>query len=88
MSGLIIYFPKYNEVKKLMKANTMNSENYSSEMLLSIEQTIFAVRKTYGRFDARHFNTVMTLLDHDWLPSDIPVLLPEPFITDISMNDI
>ena len=88
MSGKIIYFPKYNEVKKLMQANNMNSENYSDEMLISIEQAIFSVRKTHGRFDARHFNAVITLLEHDWLPSDIPVLLPEPFITDISMNDI
>jgi hypothetical protein len=84
MSGFIINFPKHNEVKKLMQAKKINSEDYSDEMLTSIEQAIFAVRYTHGLFEPRRFNAVITLLEHDWLPSDIPFLLPEPFINNIA----
>jgi len=78
MSGVIVNFPQHYEVKKLMIEHNLAENDFSSEKLTEIEQAISAVRRTHGLFEPRHFNALITLLNHDWLPEDIPVLLPEP----------
>ena len=57
-----------------MKYNIIDS-NVEKKL---IKEAISAVRKTHGVFLELHFNAVIQLLAHDWLPSDIPVLLPAP----------
>lgn len=65
----------------LIVENNLVIEEFSNEMLVEIEHAISAIRKTHGLFETRHFKPILTLLDHDWLPEDIPVLLPEaPFM--------
>jgi len=61
-----------------MVEHNLTIDDISSEVLVEIEQAISAIRKTHGLFDTRHFKPILTLLDHDWLPEDIPVLLPPP----------
>lgn len=78
ISALIINFPRHYEVKKLIVKHNLAIEEFSNEMLVEIEQAILAIRKTHGLFDTKSFKPILTLLEHDWLPEDIPVLLPPP----------
>lgn len=61
-----------------MVEHNLTIDDFSSEVLIEIEQAISAIRKTHGLFDAKNFKQILRLLEHDWLPEDIPVLLPPP----------
>jgi len=71
----VIAFPKYIEVDSLLMKYNIIDSNVEKKL---IKEAISAVRKTHGVFLELHFNAVIQLLAHDWLPSDIPVLLPAP----------
>ncbi len=78
ISALILNFPRHYEIRKLMVEHNLAVGDFSNEILTEIEQAILAIRKTHGLFDITHFKQILRLLDHDWLPEDIPVLLPPP----------
>lgn len=69
----VIAFPQYIEVNELLRKHNVVTDNIDKE---HIRQTIDEIRQSHGVFQEKHFVTVLTLLSHDWLPSDIPVLLP------------
>jgi len=71
----VIAFPKYIEVDSLLMKYNIIDSNVEKKL---IKEAISAVRKTHGAFQERHFMSIIQLLAHDWLPSDIPVLLPAP----------
>ncbi|MGK0270785.1 MAG: hypothetical protein ACI88H_001435 [Cocleimonas sp.] len=71
----VIAYPQFVEVNFLL--NKYDLKNNSIDKSL-IKSAITEVRKTHGVFQERHFKAVVQLLVHDWLPSDIPVLLPSP----------
>jgi hypothetical protein len=71
----VIAFPKYIEVDFLINKYNL-TDNIIDKTL--IREAIAEIRKVHGLFQEHHFNAVIQLLEHDWLPSDIPVLLPCP----------
>lgn len=71
----VFAFPAYNEVDLLLKK--YNVIDCDVDKLL-VKEAIAAIRKTHGLFEYRLFEPVIELLAHDWLPSDIPILLPAP----------
>jgi hypothetical protein len=78
ISALKLNFPRHYEKRKLMVEHNLTIDDFSSEMLVEIGQSISAIRKTHGLLDTKHFKPIQTLLVHDWLPEDISVLLPQP----------
>lgn len=71
----VIVFPAYNEVDLLLKKYHIVDSDIDKTL---VKDAIIAIRKTHGVFQERHFKAVIQLLEHQWLPSDIPVLLPAP----------
>lgn len=71
----VITLPEYKEVDLLL--NKYNIIDSDVDKLL-VKKTIAAIRRTHGIFQERHFEPLIQLLAQDWLPSDIPVLLPAP----------
>ncbi len=78
ISALIIDFPRHYEVKMLIAENNLVIEEFSNEILVEIEHAISAIRKAHGLFNTSHFKPILEFLEHDWLPEDIPMLLPQP----------
>jgi hypothetical protein len=71
----VIAFPKYNEVDFLL--SKYNSSDIDIDKSL-VREAILEIRKVHGLLNETHFTAIIQLLEHQWLPSDIPVLLPEP----------
>ncbi|WP_019030063.1 hypothetical protein [Colwellia piezophila] len=71
----VIAFPRYCEVELLMNRYGIKNNDIDKQL---VKVAITEVRKTHGVFQERHFKAVVQLLAHDWLPTDIPVLLPPP----------
>lgn len=71
----VIAFPEYFEVELLLKRYSVKDNNIDKSL---IKAAIFEIRKTNGLFEEHRFMAVIELLEHDWLPTDIPVLLPSP----------
>ncbi len=71
----VIAFPEYNEVDLLLKKYNIIDSDVDKAL---VKEAIAAIRRTHGIFQERHFRAIVQLLEHDWLPSDIPVLLPAP----------
>ncbi len=71
----IIVFPELFEVELLMKKYGIKENDIDKQL---VKLAITEIRKTHGVFQERHFKAVVQLLAHDWLPTDIPVLLPPP----------
>ena len=78
MSAVILNFPRHHEIKKLITQNKLLGMNFTSQRLDELESAISCIRKTHGKFNPEHFEIVLKYIEHDWLPSDIPVLLPRP----------
>lgn len=71
----VITLPEYKEVDLLL--NKYNIIDSDVDKLL-VKKAIAAIRRTHGVFEYRLFEPLIQLLEHDWLPSDIPILLPAP----------
>ncbi len=71
----VIAFPKYNEIDFLINRYRITDMSIDKSL---VREAIIEIRKVHGVFQKRHFEAVVQLLEHDWLPSDIPVLLPSP----------
>ncbi len=69
----IIEFPLYREVDSLIIQYNLSDEKLDKPL---VREAIFEIRKTHGIFREHHLSIIIQLLNHDWLPSDIPVLLP------------
>jgi len=71
----VIAYPQFVEVDFLLNKYDQKNKNVDK---LQIKTAIAQVRKTHGVFQEQHFKAVVQLLANDWLPTDIPVLLPPP----------
>jgi hypothetical protein len=71
----VIAFPEYTEVDLLLKKYKIVDSDVEKPL---IKEAISAIRRTHGVFEYRLFEPLIQLLEHDWLPSDIPILLPAP----------
>lgn len=68
-------FPEYTEVDLLLKKYGVVDSDVDKAL---VKEAIAAIRRTHGVFEYRLFEPLIQLLEHDWLPSDIPILLPAP----------
>jgi hypothetical protein len=41
-----------------------------------IYETILNIRRKKGAFNQSHFKAILKFLEFEWLPQDIPILLP------------
>jgi hypothetical protein len=71
----VIAYPQFIEVDSLLNKYQITDVSIDKSL---IREAIFEIRQTHGVFQKNQFKAVVSLLEHDWLPSDIPVLLPEP----------
>ncbi len=71
----VIEFPEYTEVDLLLNKYNITDSDVDKAL---IKEAIGAIRRSYGVFEYRLFKPLIQLLEHDWLPSDIPILLPAP----------
>jgi len=76
----ILTFPKNAETIKLLLEQHIDPTIFETPFLDNITKSISHIRKTHGSLTKTHIKPIIQLLEHDWLPSDIPILLPEPFI--------
>ena len=69
----VVAFPLYIEIDSLMSKYNITDDMLDKSL---VRKAIVEVRKVHGAFKEHHFCAIIQLLNHDWLPSDIPVLLP------------
>jgi hypothetical protein len=76
MKKNIIHFPKFREIEKLCTVNKIDFTLLSNEQREMIYETILNIRRKKGAFNQSHFKAILKFLEFDWLPQDIPILLP------------
>ncbi len=73
----VIAFPEFFEVDTLIKKYGIKDNDIDKQL---VKVAIAQVIKAHGVFQYRHFKAVVQLLANDWLPTDIPALLPSPTV--------
>jgi hypothetical protein len=80
VNATILLFPKNRETKNLLTEQNINPDDYDEGFLNNITESVRCIRRTHGSLIKSHIKPIIELLEHHWIPSDIPVILPEPFI--------
>ncbi len=71
----VITYPQFVEVDFLLNKYHLKKVIVDKAI---IKESINCIRKANGTFEESHFKAVIQLLENEWLPNDIPVLLPPP----------